>query len=41
VLNPAHIVLEFAGLAMLKTGATGDVDTGHVTIVTGPVAVQP
>jgi hypothetical protein len=41
VLNPAHIVVPFTGVAMPNVGATGNAATGHVTIVAGPVELQP
>ena len=41
VLKPAQIVPPVAGFAILSVGATGLAATGHDTIVTGPVPLQP
>ena len=40
-LNPAQIVVPLAGLAVFNVGLTVAVETGQVTIVVGPVALQP
>ena len=41
VLKPAQIVVPVDGLAVPRVGATGTAETGHVTIMVGPVALQP
>ena len=41
MLKPAQITLPLAGLAELKAGAVGLEETGQVTIVVGPVPLQP
>jgi len=41
VLKPAQMVVPLAGEAVPSVGATGVVATGHVTMVVGPVALQP
>jgi hypothetical protein len=38
---PAQIAVPLAGVATFKVGFTVTAETGQVTIVVGPVAVQP
>jgi hypothetical protein len=40
-LYPAHIAVVLAGVAVFKVGFTVAAFTGQVTIVVGPVALQP
>ena len=41
VLNPTQIEVPVAGLAIFKVGFTVTEETGQVTMVVGPVALQP